>query len=214
MNARSATAAGQRPKPRGVLGQRASPRCPRARAARRRGRRSPARARDRARRIRAGRSAPGHRARRSRRSRSARGSGTGRCCRTARPPRRGRTVRRRRSAPRSAPARGRSARASRTTRRPRSRCVEERPAPQDAEQDERDDEDDGRRPVEQPRRHGEVLDPPDAVCDERPGAIRARTSITARSASGWWSSSSNRPGRFAVKGIRTGFPAVTGFSMS
>ena len=91
--------------------------------------------------------------------------------------------------------------------------VEERPAPQDAEQDEGHHEDDGRRPVEEPRRHGEVLDPPDAVCDE-PGADQGRTSITARSASGWWSSSSNRPGRFAVKGIRTGSPAVTGFSMS
>ena len=60
---------------------------------------------------------------------------------------------------------------------------EQRRPPEDAEQDERDDEDDRRAPVEEPRRHGEVLDPPDAVRDDA-RADQGRTSITASSASG------------------------------
>ena len=41
------------------------------------------------------------------------------------------------------------------------RCLPERP-----ESDERDDEDDGAAPVEQPRGNGEVLDPPDPVAED------------------------------------------------
>ncbi len=88
--------------------------------------------------------------------------------------------------------------------------LEHRPLPESTEQDEGDDEDDARAPVEQPRRDRKILDGPDPVADEAQG----RTSRTARSESGWWSSTSNRPGIVRVSGTRTGFPGVTGFSMS
>ena len=71
-----------------------------------------------------------------------------------------------------------------------------------AEQDERDDEDDRGAPVEEPRRDREVLDRPDPVRDEVSGS----TVSTASSASGWWSSTSKRPGMVAVIGMRTGLP--------
>ena len=91
-------------------------------------------------------------------------------------------------------------------------CGEQWCAPEHAEQDERDDEDDRRTPVEEPRRHGEILDPPDAVRDEA-GRDQGLTSTTASSASVGCSSTSNRPAMFAVKGIRTAWPGTTSFSM-
>ena len=66
------------------------------------------------------------------------------------------------------------------------------------------DEDHDRAPVEEPRRDREVLDRPDPVCDE----VHGLTVSTASTASGWWSSTSNLPGIVAVIGSRTGFPGV------
>ena len=75
--------------------------------------------------------------------------------------------------------------------------------PEPAEEEERDDEHDRRAPVEEPRGDREILDLPDPVRDE---VDQGRTSSTASSASGWWSSTSKRPGSFAVSGMRTGLP--------
>ena len=189
----------------------ASPPVPRAPAARRTRPRSHARARVPATRCRARPRAPGRRARRRCRPRSARGSGTGRCRRRARPPRRVRRARPRAPGRRSAAARARPA----TARRERpSRCScrgEERPPPEPPSRRNETTRTIGRAPVEQPRRDREVLNPPDPVRDE---VDQGRTSSTASSASGWCSSSSNRPGSFAVNGMRTGLPGVTGFSTS
>ena len=89
---------------------------------------------------------------------------------------------------------------------------QERRPPQDAEQDEGDDQHRGRPPVEHPRRDGRSWIPP-MPCATRPKLLRP-TSRTARTESGWCSSSSKRPGRSTVSGMRTGFPGVSGFSMS
>lgn len=88
--------------------------------------------------------------------------------------------------------------------------------PQGTERDERDDEDNGAAPIEEPRRDGEVLDPPDPV-GENARKERAGQGLTvswASSASGWCSSSSKRPGTFATNWITVGAPFFGVFSMS
>ena len=82
--------------------------------------------------------------------------------------------------------------------------LQERIFPERPEQDERDNEHDARAPVEEPGRDRQVLDGADAVGDDAHGV----TLTTASKASGWWSSTSNRPGIVAVNGRRTGFPGV------
>ena len=209
-NAKIATAPGQRPSRSGILGER--PRLgpgPLPQPDERVGDRAP-RARAPATRCRAGPRAAGRRARRSRRSRSARGSGTDPCRRRAPPPRRGRRAPPRRPGRRCASGPVHEPREPVADGAPPLVRREQRPLPERPEQDERDDEDDGRAPVEHPRRDREVLDRPDPVCDD----VHGLTVSTASTASGWWSSTSNRPGIVAVSGSRTGFPGVIGRSTS
>ncbi len=88
--------------------------------------------------------------------------------------------------------------------------------PEPAEEEEGDDEDDGAAPVEEPRRDGEVADPPDPVREQarQRHCGQGLTVMSARSASGLWSSSSKRPGSFAVNWITVGLPIRGVFSMS
>ena len=198
--------------PLGVLGKRPRITAGRAPAPRRTRPPSRATATARATRSRRRRSAPGGPARRSRRSTSGRGCGTDPCRRTAPT-----TQTRKKSATESTCATiAQRAEDERARAAPRRSCPARARAssglrhstPSRTNETTRTI---GRAPVEHPRRNREVLDPPDSVRDD---VGQGRTSRTASSASGWWSSTSNRPGRFAVKGMRTGFPGVTCFSTS
>ena len=94
--------------------------------------------------------------------------------------------------------------------------LELRRLPQRPESDERDDEDDGAAPVEEPRGNGEVLDPPDPV-GENAWQKRRDQGVTvswASRASGWWSSRSKRPVSLATNWITVGTPLRGVFSMS
>ena len=100
--------------------------------------------------------------------------------------------------------------------------VSERPAgrtacqlrrlPERPQRDERHDEHEGAAPVEQPRRDGEILDPPDPVGQDPWQQIRdqGRTVSCASSTSDGWSSSSKRPGTFATNWITVGTPFFDG----
>ena len=94
--------------------------------------------------------------------------------------------------------------------------LELRPLPQRAEQHEGEDEHDGAAPVEEPRGHGEVSDPPDPVGEQprRREHAQGWTVRSARSASGLCSSSSKRPGTLAVNWITVVLPILGAFSMS
>ena len=91
------------------------------------------------------------------------------------------------------------------------RCLPERP-----QSDERDDEDDGATPVEEPRGNGKILDPPDPVAEDVREQCPAQdvTFSRASTASGSWSSRSNRPASLATNCITVGTPLRGVFSMS